>query len=68
MKNRKAAAKTQAGVKPSDANKNFVLRSFANLAEAGYGFVHEVSDSLRHLYLISGEIYRLGESDLTRIR
>lgn len=68
MKHQKAAAKTQARVKPSETNKNFVLQSCANLAEAGYGFVHEVSDSLRHLYLISGEIYRLGESDLTRIR
>ena len=68
MKNRKAAAKTQARAKPTETNKNFVLQSCANLAEAGYGFVHEVSDSLRHLYLISGEIYRLGESDLTRIR
>ena len=68
MKNQKAATKTQARVKPSEANKNFVLQSCANLAEAGYGFVQEVSDSLRHLYLISGEIYRLGESDLTRIR
>ena len=68
MKNQRTAAKTQARVKPSKANKDFVIQSCANLAEAGYGFVHEVSDSLRHLYLISGEIYRLGESDLTRIR
>ena len=68
MKTQRAAAKKKARVKPSEANKDFVLQSCANLAEAGYGFLHEVSDSLRHLYLISGEIYRLGESDLTRIR
>ena len=68
MKNQKAAAKTQARVKPSEADRNFELQSCTNLAEAGYGFVHDVSDSLRHLYLISGEIYCLGESGLARIR
>jgi hypothetical protein len=40
----------------------------ADLAEAGYGFLHEFSESVRHLYLVSGEVYRVGESDLTRIR
>jgi hypothetical protein len=39
-----------------------------DLAEAGYGFLHGVSESVGHLYLASGEVYRIGESDLTRIR
>lgn len=68
MKNQKAVARTQALMKPSETDKTFVLQSCANLVEEGYGFVHELSDSIRHLYLVSGEVYRVGESDLTRIR
>ena len=68
MKNKKTVAKIQARMRPSEADKSFVLRSCADLAEAGYGFLHEFSDSVRHLYLVSGEVYRVGESDLTRIK
>jgi hypothetical protein len=55
-------------MRPSEADKDFVLRNCTDLAEAGYGFLHELSDSVRHLYLVSGEVYRVGESDLTRIK
>jgi hypothetical protein len=68
MKNRKIIANEKASVRPSDADKDFVLQSCADLAEAGYGFLHEYSDSRRHLYLVSGEVYQIGESDVTRIR
>ena len=55
-------------MRPSEADEDFVLRNCTDLAEAGYGFLHELSDSVRHLYLVSGEVYRVGESDLTRIK
>lgn len=68
MKNKKAATKTETLIEALEADKTFVLQSCASLVEAGYGFVHEGSDSLQHLYLISGEVYHIGKSELTRIR
>lgn len=68
MKNEKTVAKTHVRMKPPKADKNSVPHRRADLAEAGYGFLHEFSDSVRHLYLVSGEVYRVGKSDLTRIR
>jgi hypothetical protein len=67
MNNQKAVA-NEVFLSSSDADKDFVLQSCVGLAEAGYGFLHQSSGSVRHLYLVSGEIYRIGESDLTRIR
>jgi hypothetical protein len=64
----KRSAKTQARTKPPETDKEFVLQCCSDLAEAGFGFLDEFSDSARHLYLVSGEIYRISESDLTRIR
>ena len=68
MKNKKPVAKTQTLIKPLEADEDLARRSSADLAEAGYGFFHEFSESVRHLHLVSGEVYRVGESDLTRIR
>ena len=68
MNNEKTVTKEAAHVSPSEADKDFVLQTCADLTEAGYGFLHQFSDSVQHLYLISGEVYRVGESDLTRIR
>jgi hypothetical protein len=68
MKDKKTVAKIQTRMRPSEPDKDFVLRNCADLAEAGYGFVHELSNSVRHLYLFSGEVYRVGKSDLTRIK
>ena len=68
MKNKKAIANTQTLLKPPEADTYFMRHNSADLAEAGYGFLHEFSESVRHLYLVSGEVYRIGESDLTRIR
>jgi hypothetical protein len=68
MKDKKTVAKIQTRMRPSEADKDFVLRNCTDLAEAGYGFLHDLSDSVRHLYLVSGEVYRVGGSDLTRIK
>jgi hypothetical protein len=68
MKNKKTAAKKDAHVSPFDTNENLVFQTSAGLARAGYGFLLQFSDSVQHLYLVSGEVYRVGESDLTRIR
>jgi hypothetical protein len=66
VKSKNAVAKGL--IKPSEADKDLTRRSSADLAEAGYGFFHEFSESVRHFYLVSGEVYRVGKSDLTRIR
>ena len=68
MKNKKAIANTQTLIKPPEADKDFMRHNSADLAEAGYGFLRVFSESVPHLYLVSGEVYRVGESDLTRIR
>jgi len=68
VKNQKTAAKTHVRLKPPKEEKNCAPHKSADLAEAGYGFPLECSNSVRHLYLISGEVYRVGKSDLTRIR
>ena len=67
MKNKKAIANTQTLLKPPEVDTDVMRHNSADLAEAGYGFLHEFSESVRHLYLVSGEVYRVGESDLTRI-
>ena len=68
VKNKKAVAKTQTLIELPEADEDFMCDSSADLAEAGYGFFHEFSESVRYLYLVSGEVYRVGESDLIRIR
>lgn len=68
VKNKKAVAKTHTLAKPPKADKDLMRHSSADLAEVGYGFFHAFSESVRHLYLVSGEVYRVGKSDLTRIR
>ena len=68
MKNQKAVAKKATHAGPFDTNKNRVLQTTSGLARAGYGFLLQFSDSVKHLYLVSGEVYRVGESDVTRIR
>lgn len=68
MKNKKPVAKKQTLIKPLEADEDLARHSSADLAEAGYGFFHQFSESVRHLYLVSGEVYRVGKSDLTRIR
>jgi hypothetical protein len=67
VKSKNAVAKGQTLIKPSEANKDLTRRSSTDLTEAGYGFF-EFSESVRHFYLVSGEVYRVGKSDLTRIR
>jgi hypothetical protein len=52
----------------SNSDRDFVLWCCADLAAAGYGFLHQISGSVRILYLVSGEIYRISESGLKRIR
>jgi hypothetical protein len=53
---------------PFNPDKDFVLKCCADLAEAGYGLLQQSHGSAQHLCLVSGEIYRVEASGLTRIR
>jgi hypothetical protein len=68
MKDKSTAAKKDAPLNPFDTDKNVALQTSTGLANAGYGFLVQFFDSVQHLYLLSGEAYRVGESDLTRVR
>ena len=68
MKDKTTAAKKDAPLNSFDKDKNLARQTSTCLAVTGYGFLLQFSDSVRHLYLLSGEVYRIGESDLTRIR
>jgi hypothetical protein len=68
MKDKSTAAKKDAPLNPFDTDKNLALRTSVGPARAEYGFLVQFLDSAQHLYLLSGEVYRVGESDLTRIR
>jgi hypothetical protein len=50
-----------------EGDKQFVLSKITELEGAGLGIVHRSSDNFQRLYLISGEVYRLGESEITRL-
>jgi hypothetical protein len=52
MTKKKTVAKKQARMSSSEEEKNFVFPTGADLTEAGYGFLHEFSDWVRHLYLL----------------
>jgi hypothetical protein len=68
MKDKSTAAKKDAPLNPFDTDKYLALQTSTGLADTGYGILLKFSDSVQHLYLLSGEVYRVGESDLTRIR
>jgi len=48
-------------------DKEFVLQSIAGLAEAGLGVLHQPSDEIQHLYLVTGGVFHLGVSGVTRL-
>jgi hypothetical protein len=50
-----------------EADKEFVMRTIAELEAAGLAIVYRSSDTINRLYLSSGEIFRLGDSEVTRL-
>ena len=47
--------------------KDFVLRSIDELVGSDLGVLHQTPDKIQWLYLITGEVYRLGDSGVTRL-
>jgi hypothetical protein len=47
--------------------KKFVLESIAELAESGLSILHQPSDEIPQLYLITGGVFCLGEAGVTRL-
>lgn len=48
-------------------DKELVLQSIADLAESGLGVLHRPSDEIQHLYLVTGGVFHLGVSGVTRL-
>jgi hypothetical protein len=48
-------------------DKELVLQSIADLAESGLGVLHQPSDEIQHLYLVTGGVFHLGLSGVTRL-
>ena len=51
----------------TEKDKEFVLRCLNRLVESSLAILHRHSDEDQHLYLITGETFRLAESGLTRL-
>jgi hypothetical protein len=47
--------------------KKFVLRSIDELVVSDLGVLHQPPDTSQRLYLVTGEVYRLGASGVTRL-
>jgi hypothetical protein len=47
--------------------KEFVLRSIDELVESDLGVLHQQLDKVQRLYLVTGEVYRLSDSGVTRL-
>ena len=61
-------------VEPSHSNvdlldtcKEFVLRSIGELVGSDLGVLHEPLDKVQWLYLVTGEVFRLSDSGVTRL-
>ena len=50
-----------------ETHKEFVLHSIAELAESGLGVLHQLPDEVQRLYLVTGGVFRLGDSGVTRL-
>lgn len=50
-----------------DTDREFVLRSIAELAESDLGVLHQPPSEVQRLYLIAGGVFRLGYSGVTRL-
>jgi hypothetical protein len=48
-------------------DEEFVLRSIAELAKSDFGVLHQPPDEVQRLYLITGEVFLLGDSGVTRL-
>lgn len=47
--------------------EEFVLRSIDELVGSDLGVLHQSPEKIRRLYLITGEVYRLSDSGVTRL-
>jgi hypothetical protein len=47
--------------------KEFVLRSIDELVGSDLGVLHEPLDKVQRLYLVTGEVFRLSDSGVTRL-
>jgi hypothetical protein len=47
--------------------REFVLRSITEFAESDLGLLHQPQDDVQRLYLITGGVFRLGDSGVTRL-
>ena len=45
-----------------ETSKDFVLRSIAELAESDLSVLHQPPNGTPHLYLVTGEVYRLEDA------
>ena len=48
-------------------DKELVLQSIAELAESGLGMLHQLPGQIQRLYLVTGGVYCLGDSGVTRL-
>jgi hypothetical protein len=48
-------------------DKELVLQSIAELTESGLGILHQLPGKIQCLYLVTGEVFRLGDSGVTRL-
>ena len=48
-------------------DKELVLQSIAELAESGLGILHQLPGQIQRLYLVTGGIFRFGDSGVTRL-
>jgi hypothetical protein len=48
-------------------DKELVLQSIAELTESSLGILHQLPGQIQRLYLVTGEVFRLGDSGVTRL-
>lgn len=48
-------------------DKELVLQSIAELAESGLGILHQLPGQIQRLYLVTGGVFHLGDSGVTRL-
>jgi hypothetical protein len=48
-------------------DKEVVLQSIAELAGSGLGILHQLPGQIQRLYLVTGGVFRLGDSGVTRL-
>jgi hypothetical protein len=48
-------------------DKELVLQSIAELSESGLGILHQLPGQIQRLYLVTGGVFHLGDSGVTRL-